>query len=671
MDKRLNVRINKYMVISMMVLIVFNLAVGLYREKVVVDYISTYYEMSALMLKEQYEDDETLRTFYNSNGALYNQYDLAEWCNLIDGLYHEVDSNEIEAFYDYLDTVSRTAQLEIEIFDGDTFEQDYPTGHEGVVATISGLNVDSVRKTLVEDGNLFHEVNDGQAHYVLNVRPLSDGNVIALRRDGAFSDYGIGASNRFTRIDAKLQATLQSDWRLDGYYVLSEDDQILFSNVPEVTGRYFDVDEALGAVLTSSSPDVKTTYRGAFNINGTAYDAHILFYFPLQDGCGMIAVADNPMGAKPMNELRFFSILMTIIGVASIYLIGQVVFYIVSRHPVTAKRITASSRPMRMVVMIFVMLILLDGLVIIQIGRIVFFDHFETEHVRTLSAYSRKIESREEEYKAFISKIMEDARFRFTLYHDGVKDFVDPEAVTKGKAIVTDYNYGWVPDVNQTTLDVSYMTSEIENKGYFEYYVAPKLFSKNDFDAFYENYIMEGESEDFLHQISLVTLFPAKDGKGYDYVKYHMHNKMRLLETLNRDFNLLETYDDHVSFATNITIYNDSGKIIRAGVGKEKVVSKNRKDFLTGESLWYLYQFNHDEVFRTVERSVEGYYNILYSVVHYSDELECYFVYTVPHDLMKGEMERLYNGYVFAMIVLLTGVFLTLNIKVKRIRRSE
>lgn len=662
---------NKYIFLSICLLILLNACVAGYNEHLAMAYAERLSALSAMGIKEDYEDYYKLEEFYDSNSALYSQYNLSEWHDVIASIYEDIDPLQIEEFYAYLDRIRAESRIEIAIYTGDDFVQKYPKDVSGRVADrISGLRIDSIRRTLALEGNLLHEVVEDDTLSVTKIVQEPNGEIFALTFVGEYFSHD-HIANQIKSIDQFLADDFIAEAALSDYYVINDKGTILLSSQEKLLDKPFkilDVEDEI--LLSEASYYSKGYYDHSFSINSINYERQYLYYMPLSDGHQMLVLVNRSSYLKYLNESRFMILLMTMIGIIAIYFIGNVMVYILENNPLTSRRVSMSNRSIRMAVLLLVILVLLNGLGVIQVTRSIFFDEFEAEYATLLERYGHTIEERESGYKRFVETIINSSRQRSRFIHEGIQLFYDAEAMQQANTILPLYSYTYSSVLPKLFNEESSMIPALKAQGHYDFFLGPKLFANHSFDAFYENYVLEALPGETWHAIYRMDVFPDVKTRGYYYLKQDFRKKMRILDELRYEFDALHDSDDKRPFTSYVAAYNDSGEQVVDIITNAKGNARSAKDILTDKPLWYLYQFKHNTMFRTLEQTIEGVYKEFYNVVYYDQDMEYYFVYRVPKKMIVSELESLYNIYVFAIIVLLISVFLTLSIKVN-IKKKE
>lgn len=93
MKKRFEKRIRTYVIVSMLLLVLFNSLSVNHLLKVIDGYIESNGEYAAIELKDTYEKAYELETYYLSNSSEYNRYFLEQWYDIIESLYEEVEKD--------------------------------------------------------------------------------------------------------------------------------------------------------------------------------------------------------------------------------------------------------------------------------------------------------------------------------------------------------------------------------------------------------------------------------------------------------------------------------------------------------------------------------------------------------------------------------------------------
>lgn len=671
MDTSLKKLTNKYIFLSICLLILLNVCVAAYHEHLAMAYAERLSALSAIGLKENYEDYYKLEAFYDSNSALYSQYTISEWHDVIAGIYKDLDSSQLDNFYAYLDKICAETGIEIAIYTGGDFEQQYPKDMEGVIADrISGLSIDSIRRTLALEGNLLHEVVRDDTLFMSKIIQEPNGEVFTLTFVGDFFSHG-RQSNHIKSIAEFLAFDLKSETALSDYYVINDEGEIVLSSQEQLMGIALTIVDAEEKISMSEEPyHSKTYYDQSFSINSINYERQYIFSMPLSDGNQMLVLANKPSYLNYLNKSRFMTLLMTLIGLIAIYFIGNVMVYILENNPLTSRRISMSNRSIRMAMLLLMILVLLNGLGVIQVTRSIFFDEFETEYANLLEGYGLSIQEREGEYRRFVETMINFSRQRARFIHEGIQSFYDVDEIEESNTISSLDSYTYSHVLPQIYDEESAILRAFEKQGHYDFFLGPKLFANNNFYAFYENYVLEPLVGETWHHIYRIDIFPDSETGGYYYFKQDFCKQMRLLDELRYEFDALHDSDDKRPFTSYVRVYNDSGENVVDSRTKSKGNARSGKDILTDKPLWYLYQFKHNTMFRTLEKTIEGVYKEFYNVVYYNQDMEYYFVYRVPKKMIISELESLYNIYVFAIIVLLISVFLTLSIKVN-IKKKE
>jgi hypothetical protein len=672
MNHQLKKVTNKYVFMSLCLLVVFNLCIGVYHEYIASTYAGKFSELSALRLKQNYEDYYNLSEFYNSNSSRYSELCVSEWYNVISDFYDDIEVSDEDVFYAYLDEIHDSSCMEIGIYNGETFEQKYPVARRGIKATrIADLSIDAINTTLEKEGNLLHEVYKDEVVSISKIVRTGNGDILSLTLEEVFSPYSISVDDETAVIKTSMDYHVDTEEVLSAYYIVDDGGNLVLSSQDQEIGQKLEVLNSHREPVDFSQRFYgHNKYSEDFTVGDTTYKKHQLFVFPLEDGNQML-VMTNKLGHRMyINESRFMTLLITMMGVIALYVMGHIMLYIIEHNPLTSRRISMSNKSIRMAILMLSILVLLNGLAVIQVTRSIFFNGFEDGYVTLLKGYAREMEHEEAEYKNFVEKVVECSRLRARFIHRGMELFYDLSPKTRTQVASPLYTYEYSQSLPKLQGDKSELIKTLETKGHLEVFLGPKLFSINSFDAFYENYVLEPLPGETWHTIYRVDIFKDTKNEGYYLLKHDFRKKMRLFDDLRYEYDALRENHDKEPFLSFVSIYNDNGeKVIHSRDGSGN--TRTGKDFLTNYPLWHLYQFTHETMFRTLEETIEGAYDEFYNVVFYDEVLEYYFVYKLPKKMIIKELESLYNLYVFAIIVLLISVFITLGIKVKINKRSE
>lgn len=673
MKERFNHRIKTYIFVSVVILLIINILSVNRSIKVIEKYIEFNTEYTAVEFKTAYEGVFEFDDYYTSSFSEYSRYHVTQWHNIIDVFYKEsVGNKELEAqFYDYLDLVEEKAHIKTEIVNLSSKEQLYPVENDDNETYFNTLNFDELKKTLNNDGNvLFESIND--ANYMTSkVVKGADGIVISVSYSVNPSTISPMLLDKNRHITEELGELSDEQDNIHSYYIVNSKNEVLYTNKSQLTHRVLNINNAHdGDLLTHKGQFSRLNYSKKFSINEEVLINHSLHLIPLIDGNRVVLVLDATDFMESISEMRFMALLITLLGIVILYVIGTVIIFIVEKNDLTARRVTRSSQANRMLILMFTILLLLNGMAIVQIAKIIFFHGYEAAAIESLDKYISFIETKEDEFKGFVEAARDDAVIESELLYDGVSLFLTESNKDRILEMLSEQSVEYIDSLYGVGTGSRDVLAEIDRNGYYEYYMAPKLFYKDDFDTFYENYILETLLGDNLHIIERVMIYPNKNGDGYVKLSKNLRMQMLLLSRLRDEFKDVCRVNEKEIFVSNITIYNDTGTVVVAQNGQEKFASRKLKDELTNSPLWFWYQFRHKELFRTVVKTVEGNYDERYSLVDYSEPLEYYFVYSIDRRTLFWEMERLYNIYVSAIMFLLVSVFITLGVKIKIKKRG-
>jgi len=662
MKKGFEKRIKTYIVISMLVLILLN-SLSVMRLLGVIDgYIEKSGEYAAIELKDTYEKAYDLETYYLSNSSEYNRYFLEQWYTIIESLYDEVKNNPqlSNQFFTYLDEVESSTDLNITIYDDTLMEVIYPHYDGGDTKKNVPVIPTEVLEDLQHGDNVLFESQEGTELTTTKIMKMETGEhlMMILKGDYIFNDFSTNSALSHIKI------AFDKNERYMAYYVINSANEVFFSSETDLSSAVLDVKDNDRYNLVDYLGDgSRIVYRDTFYVNQEMYSDAAFYLMPLVDGNRLIVIVDESSHTSTINRITFIALLITFVGVIVLYFIGTVMIFLVERYNLTAHRVANSNQVNRMIIVIFAVLMLLNGMSIVQINKVVFTKGYEQAALESLKNYAEIVEERENQFKRFVNMTRKDALIQSTFIYKGMK-------LVGGNLYIPQHSLKEVVSVGDIKSVDRDIIKSIEEKGYFEYYQGPKLFRKDDFDTFYENYVLEQLPGENLHAIYRIMIYPSLEGDGYVILTKDIGKQMDILYGLRKEFKNLCKPDENELFVSNIVVYNDTGIAVISNDYNEKFASRKLKDELTGYPMWYWYQFKHNELFRTVVKSIDGTYKETYSLVYYQGDFEYYFVYSVPRKVIFKEMEQLYNLYVSAMMFLLVSVFLTLGIRI-RFNRKE
>lgn len=662
MKKRFEKRIRTYVIVSMLLLVLFNSLSVNHLLKVIDGYIESNGEYAAIELKDTYEKAYELETYYLSNSSEYNRYFLEQWYDIIESLYEEVEKDAFlrEEFFTYLEEVESSTNLTISIYDEALLSTVYPNDIEGKAFNMVPLIRAEVFEDLRLGENVLFEDQRDSVLKTTKIMKMETGEhlMMTLKGDYVFNGFSMNS------VSNHIKSAFEKNDRYMSYYVVNDANEVLFSSEIGLEKLVLDAkDKDKTSLVAYLGGSFRTVYRDIFYVNQKIYLDSAFHLLPLVDGNCLILITDESSHTSTINRITFIAILITFVGVVVIYFLGTVMIFLVEKYNLTAHRVANSNQINRMIIVIFAVLMLLNGMSIVQINKVVFTKEYEKAALKSLKDYAHLVENSENQFKRFVNMTRQDALIQSAFIYKGMK-------LLGGDLYLPHYSLREVTSMGDIEFIDRDFVKCIEEKGYFEYYEGPKLFLKDDFDTFYENYVLEQLPGESLHAIYRIMVYPSIDNEGYVFLKKDIGKQMDILYGLRKEFKELCKPDENELFVSNITVYNDTGITVISNDYNEKFASRKLKDELTGYPLWYWYQFKHNELFRTVVKSIDGTYKEDYSLVYYHDGYEYYFVYSVPRKVIFKEMEQLYNLYVSAMMFLLVSVFLTLGIRI-RIKRKE
>lgn len=673
MRAHFNHRIKTYIFFSVLLLLVVNFFITTHLINDIDRFIDSHSQYSAVEIKNSYEKIFELQAYYSSNYSEYSRYHVEQWYKTIEIIYRKVltePSLEGE-FHTYLDNVQKATHLNIEIYDLDGQKRIYPSQlRETSNFKVAGLSVEDIKRSLKIDGDVLHEVFNDEEMRTTKMVQQSDGRLLVVSYSQSTAAHESVKGDMIQSLKTELEKSMEGNEHAEGYYIVNPLGEVQLTSFGQTDNKVLDLrNKENESLLRHRGTFTRRMYSDEFSINGDVYKQHSLNIVPLVDGRRLIVIFSEKTFGDTLSQLKFTAMLITIAGVILLYFIGTVIMYLVDRSELTAKRVIASNQVNRMVVLLFVILLLLNGMTIIQVTKIIFFNGYETAAKESLHKYGRELEKKETSFKIFIQQTRDDAIVESKFIYSAMKIFFPEESMDKEEPIISYYTVQHLESLKSFNHLASKIQQGIDKDGYYEYYKAPKLFVRNEFDDFYENYVLEVMPGEKLHAIYRGMIFPDEDGH-YIVLMKDIKPQMVILYEFRKQFLDLCRIDERELFISNITIYNDMGNVVLAQDGSEKFDSRRLKDELTSYPLWYWYQFKHDEMFRTVVKTIDGNYKEQYSLVCWSDEFEYYYVYNIPRKMIFIEIERLYNIYVSAIMFLLVGVFLTLGIRIK-IKRKE
>lgn len=660
MKERFNNRIKTYILLSVVILLVFNMLSVMHSIQVIEKYIEYNKEYTAVEFKNAYEDVFEFDEYYTSNFSEYSRHHVSQWYKIIDEFYQQTEGDVLlrEKFYTYLDDIDNKTSINVEIINIETLKKIYPIRESDEDAYFNTSNLDEIKKTLYNDGNVLYESLNDTKFKTSKIVKRADETVISVSYTAVPSELSPLLIDQKSHLSDELEQLADKEESIYGYYVLNSKNEVLFTNQEQLEYKVLTLKGAKQEdLLTHQGQYTRINYAKKFYLNDEVFVNHSIHLVPLHDGNRVMLILDDTTFIDSINKIKFMAILVSLVGVLVLYIIGSVIMYVIKKSELTARRVTRSSQINRMIILMFVILVLLNGMAIIQISKILFFDGYEKESINSMDKYITYIERKEDGFKQFIEMIREDA-------------IIESELIYKGFTLFSTENNERPETIDSVESVARNIEESIKTNGYYEYYKAPKLLYENDFDSFYENYVLETMIGDNLHAIEHVMIYPNKKGDGYIRMTKNISEQMILISRLRSEFKDVCSVDEKELFISNITIYNDAGTVVVAQNGQEKITSRKLNDELSNYPLWYWYQFRHNELFRTVVKTVEGNYNEQYSLVGYSEPLEYYFVYNIERRTLFLEMERLYNIYVSAIMFLLVSVFLTLGVKIKIKKRG-
>jgi len=667
MEKKLIKRIMRYILLSVILLVSINFLTIAYQESIANKAMIHHAQYEGVAFKHYYEEFYKFEAFYAANEAEYKKLYVHQWHQIIEKLYNAVEIADLPDFFDYLTELETACHVSIEIYEDRGVTPIYPlAGRVSKNSHIAGLNIDVIKETLDKEGNILHEVNNQKEHRVSKIVQQKSGVIIAVTSSEILRPYDYESMDSHERLAHGLEGLVGSNECVEDYYIMDENQVVLFSDNEAQIHHKLQVKTANDELLSYGEKRSKGYYEKQFYINDSLYEKHTLYSVLLNDGNYLLVVIDNYRGNNAVNEMKVLSMLMMIIGLVAIYFIGNIIIYLIDSNKLTGRRTASSSKATRMAISVFAALILLNGMAVIQVTRISYVDSFENDLKDILFRYGQAIERKEIEYKRFIERLREDSLMKAVFVYKG-------EALinTSGAddSLFPLYSYAQVDSFSVYNIDKAVVDKSIAQKGFYEFYSGPKLFNQNDFESFYENYLIEALAKEYQQVVSKIMIFPYET-RAYIAVEIDIRPEMILIQKTRQEFLALLKAEEREFFVSDTSIYNDTGIALLSYDSSDKIDLRHQKDYLTDKPLWYWYQFKQGELFRTIEKTVEDNYIEQYSMVSYLESYEYYIVYKIPSEKMFLELERLYNIYVSAIMFLLLGVFLTLGIKVKLKKRG-
>jgi len=665
-------RIKKYIFASVAILLILNLLIVVHMLGISNKYIGYNMEYSAVEFQKKYEEQHTFNSYYQSNDSIYNRLYISEWHEILASFYNVSygSSEGMAVYYKYLDYLQQETSLTVELFDTASGEQLYPVaGTRGAIGYFD-VTFNDLKQSLAVNDNLVHEETSQSAYKIsLATQELNDATmVISNTSEGDRYSREFSVLNEKTRSD--LKALMDENRSVESYYVINSDNLVLLGSDDELTGEMIELkDEAFNDLLAIKSKYVRRSIDHNFYINDSYYSDNTVYLTPLSDGNYLILLLNDALWRESKDSIKIVTMLLMVIGIVLLYFSGQVMMYLVNQHELTARRVAGSNQVNRMVVLIFTILVLLNGMATIQVSRIIIYHAYEASIIHNLERHAMEIENHEEDFKTLVSLMNNNSVVQTNLINEGLKRMTTVVDLNDDNWMIPDYDVETYSDLMNLQLEPSTVDAMIDENGYYIYFSGSKLFSEGKFDMLYESYVLEQLPGDNLHNVSRKMIYRNADENYLVYTK-DIRTHVNLLIQLREEFIDACKIGEKEKFISNVIIYNDSGSIVLAHNGKDKFDSRKLKDELSNLPLWYWYQFRHHEMFRTISKTIEGNYLEEYSLVHYSEPLEYYFVYTIPSKMLFNKIERWYNIYVSAIMFLLLGVFLTLGIKVKLKKRG-
>ncbi len=665
-------RIKKYIFASVAILLILNLLIVVHMLGISNKYIGYNMEYSVVEFQKKYEDQYKFESYYQSNNSIYNRLYIGEWHDILASFYNVAygSSEGIATYYKYLDYLQQETDLTVELFDTTSGNRLYPrTGTQGTIGYFD-VSFNALKQSLTVNDNLVHEETSKSAYKIsLATHELNNATmVLSYTSEGEIYNREYSDLNKKTR--KELNLLMDENESVESYYVVNSNNLVLLSSDDELTGQIIELkDEAFNDLLAIKSKYVRQSIDHDFYINDFYYTDNSVYLTPLSDGNYLILLLNDALWRESKDSVKIVTILLMVIGIVLLYFSGQVMMYLVNQHELTARRVAGSNQVNRMVVLIFTILVLLNGMATIQVSRIIIYHAYEASIVENLERHAKEIENHEEDFKAFVRVMNDNSITQTNFINEGLKQMSAVVALKDDNWMVPNYDVELLSDLKHLQIDPSVIDVKINESGYYNYFSGSKLFSEGKFDMLYESYVLEQLPGDHLKNVSKKTIYRNETGNYLVYTK-DIRTYVNLLIQLREELIEACKIEEKEKFISNVIIYNDSGSIVLAHNGKDKFDSRKLKDELSNLPLWFWYQFRHHEMFRIISKTIEGNYLEEYSLVHYSEPLEYYFVYTIPSKMLFNKIERWYNIYVSAIMFLLLGVFLTLGIKVKLKKRG-
>lgn len=232
MKERFNNRIKIYLLLSVIVLFVFNLFSTGRTIQIIEKYIDFNTEYTAVEFKTAYEGVYKFDDFYGSTFSEYSRNHVSEWYDRIDDFSANIEKNGVdnETFYDYLDKISMETSLSIEIVDLVEKKRLYPRNDLEGEDDFSIFNFEEIKKALYKEGNVLHETQNDTEYKTSKIVKRPDGTVLSVSYSSLSSRFAPVKKDQQRHLYELFDKIVLEDNRIINYYIVNSKNEVLFTN---------------------------------------------------------------------------------------------------------------------------------------------------------------------------------------------------------------------------------------------------------------------------------------------------------------------------------------------------------------------------------------------------------------------------------------------------------